>query len=254
MNSRGRYLLGILFVTGAIALAYGAFTAQSASSDTADIVLRELAKTNQRLDDIEKSLAEFSEARRLTAAVPRKESDPASTDRGALSDSIARRFELIEGELLALWGVAGPGLKPEPVEDNPASFDDLLDSPAPPAPSTVSMRFDDDGKKTAWSAATKSAIDQAFNTGSFYTVQDGDLQTDCRRSICKLEWFMPSLNGLSSEDLDMMVSLARLELVGLAGKSAQLIGRMDTQLHLDNDRPSIAVFIERKDIETRQYQ
>jgi hypothetical protein len=53
---------------------------------------------------------------------------------------------------------------------------------------------------------------------------------------------------MSPEELDNFLATAHLELIGLAGQSAQLVGRTDADIALDSDRPRIAVFIEQKSI------
>ena len=116
-------------------------------------------------------------------------------------------------------------------------------------PRTVASRFEADGEKTAWSEETQQAIDHGFDTASFHAIQGGDLTADCKQSICKLEWLMPDPSGLPSEDLDTMLSMARLELVGLASRKANLTGRIDAEISLDSGPPRLAVYIERKDPE-----
>lgn len=249
MTLRARYLAGFVLLACVVVLGYGTFIVRTEISEAPDFVLRDLAEINKRLDNMQQSLAQISKVPRGAAPTALKTSSPGDVDRVALPAAINGRLQSIEAELLALWGIAGQDSRPETIEDQPDGIGGILDNHAPPESRTVSMRFEEDGEKSAWSKETESAIDLAYNTTSFTAVRGGDLQTDCRRSICKLEWFIPDSNGLSPEEEDRMLSIARLELVGLASQSASLVGRTHAEFNLSGDRPSLAVFVERKDDE-----
>jgi hypothetical protein len=254
MISRAHYLTGGFLFAGVLVLGYGILSVQKGTSELPEAVLRDLAEIDVRLDNMQQSISQLAKVQRGTPSTPLKASKAGDIDQVALPIALDERLQSIETELLALWEIAGPELRPEAIEDQSDGVADILDSHTPSDIRTVSSRFEEDGKKTAWSEATESAINQGFSAGSFTAVQRGDLQTDCRRSICKLEWFIVDADDLSPEQEDMMLSTARLELVGLAGQSASLVGRTHAEFNLRGDRPSLAVYIERKENESSQSQ
>ncbi len=246
MRDSVRYLIGATTVLGILAVGLTLFDERAERSSYDNTVLRQLATTNKRLDRLEKSLDELSQRRDLESALLVGTKGRTDGNNGDTAASIEERLRTIEEELIALWGLSGEGSKRHAAGGGKSENSDLFDTSASTESSSVSKRFDQKGQTTSWSSKAESAIAGAFNTTSFFAVQGGDLKTECRGSICKMEWFIPPSAQTSTEDFDTLLSIARLELVGLAAQSANLVGQTDSDLDLESERPSLAVFVERK--------
>lgn len=164
-----------------------------------------------------------------------------------LEEQVASLVKTVESGLrarAAFSPVSPAASTPRPVESNAADVQRLR------VESDLASRHEREAAATsAWGQAADTAINNAFTEAnaadSFFSKHKGDLQTDCRGSVCSLNW-SPEGKGYASlseaEEADLFEQ-AKSELIGLAA-SAQDAGQVKVWLDSATNPPVIRLLVD----------
>lgn len=205
------------------------------------------AQVEARLKSLEDVVAGL-QSRKTDEANPSTETD--SLVLNSFPDTLMERLAIIEARLSAL--------DQESVEQPTTSDTDttkqrkhLLNQleqqgQATGALETLADSHANEAGQSQWGATATDRMNQAFTEEPFFLENGGQLETDCRDTSCKVEWLLPDLGALSEPDHEHLVAMGEYELLTLAARNAENVGRLQTVFSLDGDSPRISVYFKRE--------
>lgn len=123
-------------------------------------------------------------------------------------------------------------------------------SPGDPPPTIVQQYFDEWGQSD-WGETTATSIDTAALENPFFTRSGGDVITDCRQTVCRMEWFPGVMDDLPLQSREDVLAAARYEMLALAARNGTEVGQMATEWISDERGRVLAVTFERAPYPTR---
>lgn len=221
--------------------------ASSRSDHAADIGAR-VAALEHRVSDIAALVGNATKGTRDLA--------PAYDPPGSFEETVAQ----IEGRMSALErqvaeldeaGRLAAAFPPASLVDELAEEQFAADEPAnPPGRLPLQDAFASEAGSSDWAQSTFDAVTKAhvtdFMNGSFYAEYGGQLEADCRETVCRVDLtFETAAAQLGSTEISEMLALAELELLGLTGHAAG-VGRITTAQHA-GATPGITMFFDRRE-------
>lgn len=125
-------------------------------------------------------------------------------------------------------------------------------SQAPAARETLADSHANEEAQSQWGVTATDRLNLAFTEEPFFAENGGRLETDCRETSCKIEWFLPDLFAQSGPDYAQLVSMGEYELLTLAGRNAEDVGQLQSVFSLNGDSPRISVYFRRESKETNK--
>jgi hypothetical protein len=133
----------------------------------------------------------------------------------------------------------------------PAAFDAPLRDAPPPLPATpgdppqpIVQQYFDEWGQSDWGQSSAMAIDTAALENPFFGRVGGDITTDCRQTVCRMEWFPGTLEDLSPKDREEVLGAARYEMLALASRNAPEVGQLATEWIADERGRTLVVTFE----------
>lgn len=191
-----------------------------------------LGKLTARLDRIEAKVAGLER----TAATPGPSSAAGPTE----AEDLARRIGALEQELLAL--ISATMHTPPQL----AAAEGLVDAVAAPVyekGSPLRRAHADEADVSEWGKRLAGEVPVRFANDPFFGRFPGELDTDCRQTVCKLTWFFPPDGLLTPEEADLMLSTAQYELASLGAEEGRGVGRFEVEWRTDGPEPHVAVYL-----------
>ena len=140
---------------------------------------------------------------------------------------------------------------PVPRRQNPPPSPRRCTTPPPPPPATpgdppqpIVQQYFDEWGQSDWGQSSATAIDTAALENPFFGRVGGDITTDCRQTVCRMEWFPGTLEDLSPKDREEVLGAARYEMLALASRNAPEVGQLATEWIADDRGRALVVTFE----------
>ncbi|MCG6984524.1 MAG: hypothetical protein LJE61_04860 [Thiocapsa sp.] len=110
--------------------------------------------------------------------------------------------------------------------------------------------FSNESASTEWGEAARASINEAFfseyTNRPFYLEYGGQVVTECRGTVCKIDWLLsPSVVHLGEQEKADLLEQGKFELLALATTVSDG-GKIMTTPSLSGKRPHISVLIEKR--------
>jgi hypothetical protein len=203
----------------------------------------QLRQVQARIGRIDAALAGITASTQETAGA--KETQAHSTTDQALA-AMQQRLDMVEAQLSAL-SLSQPPLEPEetPPPGGPEPIAGPEGSPEAAPPHGVTVDYQKDSGESAWGKAAAQRIQDGYQTDPYFAHFGGSLTTTCKQQTCRIEWSLPDLDTLSSEDKQEVLATAGYQLMALATRNAAQVGRISTQWTGSDNDPALAVVFQR---------
>lgn len=250
LTGRSRFRFSYIMAGIAVlALGYGFFHVERTLKAQRNAAHRELEELQKRLSAVE-LLCRAADRDQNPSVAPALSAEAGRSQLGADWERFARRLEVLEQRVDEIGSYAPVGQQ-DWVADGRSHSEGMLEAllrrtAIEDAKSSLDGAYSSETQISEWGARTAGMLDQAFAASGFFSRYGGRVDIGCKETTCRIAWPIMNMADRSDAEYDQSLALAEYELMALAAKSGEQVGRLETTQTNDDGVPTVVLYFSRK--------